>query len=68
MPGTMNGLGLAQLVHVRWPAIRLLTSGRQMTSGHQSLSRERLPEAGQFMRKPWTESELIGKVNGPLGA
>ncbi len=63
MPGNMDGLGLAQLVHVRWPAIRLL-----LTSGRQSVSPEQLPEAGQFMRKPWTESELISKVNGLLAA
>jgi len=63
MPGSMDGVGLAKLVHIRWPAIRLL-----LTSGRQSLSPEQLPEAGQFMRKPWTESALIGNVNSLLAA
>lgn len=63
MPGSMDGLGLAQLVHLRWPTIRLL-----LTSGRQSLSCDQLPGTGEFMRKPWTESALIGKVNGLLAA
>ena len=63
MPGNMDGLGLAKFVHIRRPDIRLL-----LTSGRQTLSPEQLPMAGQFMPKPWTESALIGKVNGLLAA
>ncbi|WP_066805563.1 response regulator [Sphingomonas asaccharolytica] len=61
MPGTMDGLELVRLVHNRWPAIRLL-----LTSGHRHLKNDSLPDNGEFVRKPWSESVLIQKVQSVL--
>ncbi|HEX7855616.1 MAG TPA: response regulator [Sphingobium sp.] len=57
MPGAMDGLELAQKVHGRWPAIRLL-----VTSGHIHLSREELPDNGEFLAKPYRWTELTQRV------
>lgn len=54
MPGQLDGLALARLVHEHWPAIRLiLTSGRS------------LPEPafdGQFVAKPYSLRQLARTV------
>lgn len=62
MPGSMDGLELARLVHQRWPEIRLL-----LTSGHHQLPPEALPDDGRFVRKPWTREVLIEKIRTALG-
>jgi len=61
MPGSMNGLKLAQLVHERWPTIRLL-----LTSGHHQLLEATLPDSGKFVSKPWTQEVLIKKIRDVL--
>ncbi len=61
MPGSMNGLDLATLVHERWPNIRLL-----ITSGHHQLNNSRVPGDGQFVPKPWTQGDLVGRVREML--
>jgi len=61
MPGSMDGLELARLVHDRWPKIGLL-----LTSGHHRLGTAQLPGRGQFMSKPWAVDALLGKVRGLL--
>lgn len=54
MPGQLDGLGLARLVHEHWPAIRLVvTSGRGLS--------EPVP-ADQFVAKPYTLRELAETV------
>ena len=51
MPGDLDGLSLAELVHARWPAIRLLvTSGRPLDRA--------VPDHGEFLGKPYTIVEL----------
>jgi len=57
MPGSMNGLELAHLVHDRWPNIRLL-----LTSGHRQPTQDQIPDDGRFMRKPWGEQALMAKI------
>ena len=57
MPGSMDGLDLAKIVHDRWPHIRLL-----LTSGHHRLTLDHLPADGQFVRKPWTQDALLGRI------
>lgn len=57
MPGSMNGLELAQIVHDRWPNIRLL-----LTSGHRQPTQDQIPDAGRFMRKPWGGQALMAKI------
>lgn len=57
MPGPLDGLALAELVHVRWPNISLVvTSGR-------SLER-RVPEDGCFLTKPYTADEMTASIQG----
>lgn len=54
MPGSMNGIQLAQIVHEKWPAIRLvLTSGRPPAS---------VPDDGQFLPKPYRLDVLVDTV------
>ena len=55
MPGAMDGLALAELVHARWPEVRLVvTSGR-------GLSRA-VPDDGTFLRKPYSVGELRAAI------
>lgn len=63
MPGSMNGVDLARLVHERWPRIRLL-----LTSGHHRLRSSLIPDDGKFVSKPWTADMLVGKVREMLAA
>lgn len=48
MPGSMDGLCLAHLVHRRWPHVVIL-----VTSGHLKGDGRTLPESGQFFAKPY---------------
>ena len=57
MPGSMDGLELAAVVKQRWPRVHLL-----VTSGHRDMHSIQLPEAGRFIRKPWTNNQLINCV------
>lgn len=59
MPGSMNGLDLARLVHERWPHIHLL-----LTSGHHPVQLAELPERGKFVRKPWSSEVLVERIRG----
>ena len=63
MPGSMDGLELARLVHQRWPAMRIV-----LTSGHHRLNESSLPDGGRFLRKPWTQTSMIEKVRSTLDA
>lgn len=53
MPGALNGLGLAALVHEKWPDIALI-----VTSGGQLLNDDDIPDGGTFLPKPYRASEL----------
>ena len=59
MPGSLDGLDLAELVHRRWPAIRLVvTSGRA--------PERTVPDDGRFISKPYSQrsmTELIGEIS-----
>jgi CheY-like chemotaxis protein len=63
MGGTMDGLELAELVHLRWPLVRLL-----LTSGDHCPSIEALLQPGQFIRKPWKPLSLMERVEEILRA
>ena len=55
MPGPMDGLALAELVHARWPEIRLvITSGRGLP--------RKLPDAGRFLTKPYSFEDLADTI------
>lgn len=49
MPGSMNGLKLAEAVRGRWPPIKIIA-----TSGHYVIRDGELPQGGRFLPKPYT--------------
>ena len=53
MPGSMDGLRLAQAIQKRWLRIRLI-----VTSGKIVPKSEELPANGRFIRKPYDSSQL----------
>jgi CheY-like chemotaxis protein len=59
MPGSLDGLALAELVHRLWPSIKLVvTSGRGFG--------EALPDDGRFIGKPYelkAMTRLIAEVS-----
>ncbi|MGR6331462.1 response regulator [Sphingomonas sp. XXL09] len=63
MPGTMDGLALARVVHERWPRIHLL-----MTSGHHRLRDDDVPGPGRFVPKPWHANALLDEARALIRA
>lgn len=57
MPGEMDGLALAARVAERWPHIRLV-----LTSGRAGLSSDEVPDDGQFLQKPYRQSQLVSAI------
>ena len=61
MPGAIDGLSLAELVHQRWPQIKLVvTSGRGLPRA--------VPDDGRFLSKPYSVDEMtkvISSVSPP---
>jgi CheY-like chemotaxis protein len=55
MPGSMDGLELAQAIRHRWPPIDVV-----LTSGKMRPAADELPEGSHFLPKPYDASELIG--------
>jgi CheY-like chemotaxis protein len=55
MPGSMDGLKLAQAVRGRWPPIKIIA-----TSGHVHVSPTDLPEGGRFLPKPYSSRQVTG--------
>ena len=53
MPGSMNGIKLAQAVRGRWPPIKIIA-----TSGHFKLRRATCPTMGAFCRSPIVQSRF----------
>ncbi len=54
MPGSMDGIQLAEHVRDRWPPIGLF-----IVSGHRSLSEECLPVGAAFLTKPYTDEAVL---------
>jgi CheY-like chemotaxis protein len=57
MPGTMSGLELARLVHVRWPAVKVL-----VTSGNALYGADDLAWGDQFFRKPYHAEDIVAAL------
>jgi CheY-like chemotaxis protein len=53
MPGSMDGLRLAEVVRKRWPPVALI-----VTSGRTNVLESDLPSGGRFLRKPYGASEI----------
>ena len=63
MPGSMDGLKLAQAIRGRWPPIKIVA-----TSGHVSVTQKDLPQGGRFLPKPYTPKEITGVLRELTGA
>jgi two-component system, response regulator PdtaR len=57
MPGSMNGLALAENVQQRWPHISLLIS-----SGYHRPAPEALPDDGRFVPKPYCSDDVVQHI------
>jgi DNA-binding NtrC family response regulator len=53
MPGTMDGLQLAQVIWSRWPLLPVI-----LTSGNRSMPDGLMPPHSFFLCKPWTLDAL----------
>ena len=58
MPGDLDGLELARLVHDRWPNIQLL-----VTSGGGRVAPGDVPDDGRFMPKPYSLNQMKALVD-----
>ena len=56
MPGSMDGVGLAEAVRERWPPIRLM-----IVSGHLVKGSE-LPDGARFFHKPYPSEAIISAL------
>lgn len=63
MPGSMDGLNLAEAVCDRWPPVKIIVA-----SGHRQLSDELLPIEGKFFGKPYDHARVISAVREMLVA
>jgi DNA-binding response OmpR family regulator len=61
MPGSMNGLRLAEEVHRRWPHIVLM-----IASGDHKLRNEEVPDHGQFFAKPYSTATVAERIREQL--
>jgi len=53
MPGSINGLGLANLVHERWPPLKVV-----VISGRYNPSEGVMPPGAKFVTKPVSERSI----------
>jgi two-component system, response regulator PdtaR len=53
MPGSMDGIKLAQTVRGRWPPIKII-----VTSAFSLSERKHLPEGSQFIPKPYDAAQI----------
>jgi CheY-like chemotaxis protein len=63
MPGSMDGLKLAQAVRGRWPPIKIVA-----TSGQISVTPGDLPEGGRFLSKPYSPNQIVGVLRELIAA
>ena len=62
MPGSMDGLKLAQAIRGRWPPIKIIA-----TSGHPDVGELDLPEGGRFLPKPYSPLQVTGVLRELTG-
>jgi CheY-like chemotaxis protein len=61
MPGNLDGLQLARLVHERWPGVKLLVA-----SGHHQLTDGDIPDDGRFLQKPYRPAAVLRDIGEML--
>jgi two-component system, response regulator PdtaR len=57
MRGSMNGLELMRIVHLRWPEIRVV-----VTSGNQMFSQRDVAPGDHFIRKPYAAEDVANAL------
>ncbi len=57
MPGSMNGLDLAESVQQRWPHISLLIS-----SAYHKPHPGQMPDEGRFVSKPYSSEDVVQHI------
>jgi CheY-like chemotaxis protein len=63
MPGELDGLELAHLVHDRWPRVGVL-----VTSGGARTGPQDVPDDGRFISKPYSLRRMCSMVDELVGA
>jgi two-component sensor histidine kinase/CheY-like chemotaxis protein len=63
MPGSMDGLKLAYVVHERWPSIKII-----LVSGKVALSDTDKPTNSRFFGKPLNMEQMIAELQEMVGA
>lgn len=61
MPGSMDGLKLAEAVRDRWPPVKII-----IASGHRQLRDDLLPIEGKFFSKPYDHARIISAIREML--
>lgn len=54
MPGTMDGIGLANIIRQRWPHVLMV-----VVSGKAVVDETRLPGGARFFRKPYVDNVIV---------
>lgn len=62
MPGSMDGLKLAQAVAKRWPPIRII-----VVSGHRQVEITDIPDGSVFFSKPFSQPAMLSSMRELLG-
>ncbi len=57
MPGPMNGVALAHLVHHRWPRIKILVASAKLQPPPSDL-----PSHSAFLRKPYRGAAMVARL------
>lgn len=62
MPGTMDGLKLAYIVHDRWPAIKII-----LVSGQVKLNESDIPLNSRYFAKPLEAKRMVNTLQEMIG-
>ncbi len=62
MPGSMDGLQLANAVHRRWPPIKII-----LVSGQLKLSIGDIPRDSRFFGKPLISGKMVAEMRDMIG-
>jgi CheY-like chemotaxis protein len=63
MPGSINGIQLAHLIHTRWPSIGIMA-----TSGQFRLREDDLPAGARFLHQPYAVANLTNTLKELMGS
>ena len=61
MPGSMDGVGLAQAVYVRWPSVKII-----LVSGQSKPPSIDLPPCSRFFGKPLEARQMMAQMRNMI--